>query len=304
VKSDGDDNNSGSYYAPFKTLEKAVTMADGGNMPVIVIGSLYQANSGNNSAPANTFVIQNKTVTVKGHPGSSATLSAATGRRVLATSGNVTLNNITLTGGNGQEEGAGIWVDSGTLTLGPEAWVKNNGDSKTGRGGGVLVNTGAIFNLEGGVITINKTGKDTLNGGGGGLFVYGTAYLKSGFITWNESYNDGGGVIVGGGTVYMSGGTVESNYANDDGGGIGVDYGGTFIMYGGIIKSNTSKHYGGGLRLEKGYVEVKSGAIVAGQERNDKNYAGSNGHAYARYGGSSSSDRNYTVEAGFTDYIK
>lgn len=303
VKDDGNDDNSGSYYAPFKTLEKAVTMAHNGNKPVIVIGTLTQDNSGNTTThnQYSTFLIQNKNVTVKGHPDSSPTLLAAPGKRVLATSGQVILENITLTGGNGQEAGAGIWIDSGSLTLGPYAWVKENGDTTTTRGGGIVVQPGATFNLEGGVITLNKTGKDALNGGGGGLFVKGTAYLKSGYITYNKSYNDGGGVIVGGGTVYMSGGTVEHNYAGDDGGGIGVDYNGTFIMTGGTIIFNRCEHYGGGLRLEDGSVEVKSGAIVAGTDRSDSNHAGSYGHAYARYGGSNSSDRNDTVESGFKD---
>jgi hypothetical protein len=309
VKSDGNDNNSGSYDAPFKTLEKAVTMANNTGNPVIVIGSLYQANSGNNSAPDNTFVIQNKTVTVKGHPGSTPTLkaTASSGRRVLATSGNVTLENITLTGGNGQVAGTGIWVDSGTLTLKTGAVVTDNGSTTTTRGGGVLVNYGATLNLEGGTISKNWTGKDHTWGGGGGLFVYGTANLISGLITGNSSENDGGGVIVGGpetkgtgkyGVVNMYKDMVVSfNNAKDEGGGIGVDYGGKFYMYGGSIISNTSKNTGGGLRLEHGYVEVYSGVLIAGQYHASANKA-SDGYAYAKV---LSTRINPTIEYAFTD---
>jgi hypothetical protein len=316
----GNDSNGGSFYAPFYTLEKALTSAAGTNKPVIVIGTLTQSNSGTRQNGDSTFIIV-ETVTVKGHPdpGNPPVLKGTTGKRVLATgldpSHHVTLENITIMGGNGQTYGAGVYVNMGTLTLKDGAKVTRNGDGKTERGGGIFVNFGADLNMEGGEISENNTGKDSLWGGGGGLFVYGTANLKRGIITGNYSYNDGGGVLVGGpnakvtgryGLVHMYDGIeVSGNQANDDGGGIGVDYDGHFYMHGGVIHSNKSKHNGGGLRLEYGYVKVYPGALITGKDRSDGNAhtatSGYYGHAFAKYGVPTATYYDTTVSSGFEE---
>jgi hypothetical protein len=210
------------------------------------------------------------------------------------------LENITLTRGNGLEEGTGIYVSAGTLILKKGAVVTGNGDGskkspgKTKRGGGVFVAKIASFELDGGEISNNWTGADTLDGGGGGIYIEGTAYFRSGLISNNYSFNDGGGVVVGGdrtvgggwtGELYMYNGTeVSDNEAADDGGGIKVDYKGRFHMHGGKIVQNTCAHYGGGLRLEAGTVDIRTGSLISGSDRSDQNRAGWGGHAYCRLG--------------------
>jgi hypothetical protein len=306
VSAKGNDANPGSFYSPFKTLNKGVNAASGNNKPVIVIGPLTSENSGiiNNTS---TFAIF-RSVTVKGHPSSNAALTAAAGKRVLVSAGpDVILRNITLRNGNGQAQGTGIYIESGTLTLKQGGAVTENGHKSTRQGGGVFVNRGATFVLDGGIISHNWTGTDTLNGGGGGVYINGTASFKSGIIANNWSCNDGGGVVVGGekvkgrwsGVLYMYAGTeVSNNEAKDDGGGIKVDYEGRFYMYGGAVKNNTCAHYGGGLRLESGSIYIYDGVLITGKDRADANIAGSGGHAYTRYG---PKKHDYTITNAFTD---
>jgi hypothetical protein len=318
VKKDGNDSNTGTFYDPFKTLEKALASAAGTAKPVIVIGTLTKENSRVTDMVAleNVFRIV-QTVTVKGHPDPAdpPVLMGESGKRVLATGTDknqvVTLENITLTGGKGQKYGAGVYIDMGTLTLGEGAKVTGNGDvnirngtGKTERGGGVYVNEGAVFKLDGGEISGNWTGLGTDYAGGGGLFVNGTtankgtADLIRGIISDNFSNNDGGGVSVNYGIVNMyEGASIHNNNSKDDGGGIVVDRKSKFTMYGGRITSNTSFHHGGGVRLESGTVYIAEGALVAGDDHSDRNWAGTDrynnynhdatykGHAYRRISG-------------------
>jgi hypothetical protein len=315
----GNDGNghTGSFYDPFYTLGKALSKAatDPGK-PVIIMGTLTDNQAGSSQTSTSAFTIY-QSVTVKGYqdPSDPPILKGTSLKRVLETGDSagdqVILENITLTEGRGQLEGAGVYVNKGTLTLGEGAKVTGNGDvnnnstAKTKRGGGVYVNYGATLKMEGGEISNNRAGANYyLYGGGGGLFVYGTARLNRGVIANNYSRNDGGGVLVGGddtyknksayATVYMENGMeVYGNESGDDGGGIGVDYNGRFYMNGGIIHSNKSGWNGGGLRLEYGYVEIDFDATITGQDRTsdgNRHGTGKLGHAFSKYSGTNNNN--------------
>ena len=97
--------------------------------------------------------------------------------------------------GNGTIKGAGhagVWVDNGTFNM--QGGVIT--DNQSGRGGGVHIQNGGTFNMSGGEITGNTAtvGSDAI-GGGGGVFVEegGTFNMTGGSIHDNEALNGGYG---------------------------------------------------------------------------------------------------------------
>jgi uncharacterized repeat protein (TIGR02543 family) len=175
-------------------------------------------------------------------------------------SGNTTSNNYSFS--YYYSPGGGVYVNSGgTFTM--------NGGEISGNstfpyysnasGGGVLVYNGT-FTMNGGMISSNSA---TTSGYGGGVFMYsGTFTMNGGAINNNTATggNGGGGVYVLTGTFTMSGGTINGNSAtNSSGGGVYVDSGGTFTMSSGTISDNTSNQ-GGGI-YNSGTFTVSGGAI-------------------------------------------
>ena len=127
--------------------------------------------------------------------------------RVLRIQGSVevTLKNITLTGG--------YWSE----------------------GGGVQVN-------QGGTLIMDEGAKITNNDAGGGVHNKGTFTMKNGEISGNENNVHGGGVH-NKGTFTMEGGRITGNRLSVGGGGrlgsgVYTDTGGTFTQTGGVISGN------------------------------------------------------------------
>ena len=153
-----------------------------------------------------------------------------------------------------------------TLTMEPDTVIRNNTNS--GDGGGVYIEEGAAFIMNGGAITdcVSK-------GSGGGVYIYpaGTFIMNGGSIErcsagGSDSSRGGGGVRVDTtftsppvrGTFIMNGGAIFENtigatalgIANTGGG--GVSNHGDFTMNGGVISKNditntNIKYWGGGV---------------------------------------------------------
>jgi hypothetical protein len=280
----------GSWSKPYKTLDRGLTQATTVQKKtvIVVIGEATSSGSGESTVTLkkdNLFLYQNSySLTIRGQPPhGNAVLKAAANKRVLYIEGtgnvnqpvNVTLKDITLTGGSNVGFGAGIYIKTkgATVTLGEGAIITRNGDvdkksgGKTTRGAGVCVDNGAVFILDGGEISDNwQSAGSASYFGGGGLAVKdnsSTAYLINGKITGNYAYIDGGGVVVSGSSnsdanrarVYMYDGVeISGNEAGDDGGGVEIDYYAEFHLYGGKIIGNYAKSQGGGVRLECGRV--------------------------------------------------
>jgi hypothetical protein len=133
--------------------------------------------------------------------------------------------------------------------------ASGNSEYNENNGGGVYVDNGGKFFMEGGTISNNYSDpKDMPNdnaGGGGGVYVHtgGAFTMKNGLITENKTTGHGGGVrVYEGGTFTMDGGTISKNEVDstnslDNGGGIRVR--GTFTMNGGTISGNEAPSGGG-----------------------------------------------------------
>jgi hypothetical protein len=130
---------------------------------------------------------------------------------------------------------------------------KNDGP-EGGLCGGVGVNTGGIFTMNGGEISGNSAYE------GGGVLVYqGTFTMNNGVVSGNTVDYDGGGVFIWEGGIFtMNNGTVSRNTAHE-GGGVVIE-GGIFEMKGGDISNNTGGN-GGGVRINYGSFAMKNGGI-------------------------------------------
>ncbi|MCL2383547.1 MAG: hypothetical protein FWC79_05350 [Oscillospiraceae bacterium] len=105
----------------------------------------------------------------------------------------------------------------GNFTMNGTARIHNNSTAETTTGGGVFLNNGATF---------------TMNGGS---------------IDNNRSYGSGGGVIVDNGSTFtMYNGTINNNVADNWGGGVRFHNGSIVRMYNGIVTENISHRGGGG----------------------------------------------------------
>ena len=170
----------------------------------------------------------------------------------------VILNNIVIDGNKdaySDNWGSLVYVKGGVLTMETGAVLTNN------NGGGVNVYGGA-FVMNGGEIRGNTVGG---LGYGGGVNVSGGSFaMNGGEISGNTAggiWGYGGGVYVWNGEFAMYGGEITYNTAVD-GGGVYVADSGVFAMNGGKISDNAADTGGGGLHVaENGAAIMQDGEI-------------------------------------------
>jgi hypothetical protein len=231
--------------------------------------AVYILGAGNEDMAAKTVSNTKGPVIVTIDGGGRAVTLTGTGS-LIAVGNNVTLvlRNITLSGrGNksdisNRNNAALVQVENkGKLEL--ETGVRITANySRPSFGGGVDVNFGGAFTMNGGEISGN-TADSSDSAAGGGVYVDtgGTFTMNGGEISGNtassssstSSFSDayGGGVCVDtGGTFTMNGGEISGNtasslsfYAASYSYGGGVYANGTFIMSGGKISGNTADSY-------------------------------------------------------------
>jgi len=124
--------------------------------------------------------------------------------------GDLTLNNMTLSGGSTPFNGGGI-LNGGTLTLN-DSTVSGN---TAGSGGGGIFDYG----FGGGMTISNSTVSGNQATVGGGILNLGNATISNSTVSGNQAVYEGGGII-NTGNVTISNSTVSGNQAVYDGGGI------------------------------------------------------------------------------------
>ncbi len=156
-------------------------------------------------------------ITIEANGATIQRTSGAPNMRIITVTptGNLTLNNATITGGNGVSNGGGIFNDSGTTTLNNSTV---SGNTASSRGGGILT--------YGGTTTLNNStvSGNTGNFGGGGICnIDGTTTLNNSTVTGNTAPS-GGGIYTYGynspSTTTLNNSTVSRNTASNRGGGI------------------------------------------------------------------------------------
>ncbi|MCL2402026.1 MAG: InlB B-repeat-containing protein, partial [Oscillospiraceae bacterium] len=190
---------------------------------------------------------------------------AATGQRHFSVAGNLTLQNVTLSGPGGGTTAivGGVDVSGGTLTVGVGGTITNcraPGSSSASYGGGVNVSHGGSLIVSGGTISNNAT-----SWVGGGVLLTGnsTLTMTSGTISGNTSVTNGGGVSIQNGTATISGGTISGNMvtsASSLGGGMSLTAA-NLTMSGGVITNNRANN-GGGIYVDNsGAINMTGGTI-------------------------------------------
>ena len=173
----------------------------------------------------------------------------------------VFIGKLTLNGGeicnNSAQWGGGIYINNGAQFYMNGGKVNNN--STTSAAGGMYIWTDTTnmsyavknyFEMNGGEFSGNTAGA----GGGGVNLFHVDAVINDGKISGNSTANNGGGVYISGSSnVTLNGGEISGNISPDLGGGIFLSSGTTLEMNDGVISGNkvttqtaNNNYYGGG----------------------------------------------------------
>jgi len=249
-------------------------------------------------------------ITLMGY-NSTRILSLNTNGRMLTVNSGITLTldeNISLVGQNTNNASLIFINNKGNLIMNNGAKISGNTAYTASfitppHGGGVYVEIGGTFTMNGGEISGN-TAISSPSSQGGGVFVNGgTFIMNGGKISGNTASSSsnislGGGVYMEGGTFTMNGGEISGNTAASSsfsqGGGVFVN-GGTFIMNGGKISGNivtSLSSYGGGVSANSTF--IMNGGEISG------NTASSYSNTPTSLGGTSLGGGVYVDYATFT----
>ena len=166
----------------------------------------------------------------------------------------VTLDNVTVTGGNSY--GGGI-TNAGTMTV-TDSTISGNTASYEGGG---IYNNGGTMTVTDSTISGNTAGSN----GGGGIFNYsGTMTVADSIISGNTASYDGGGIYNNSSTSTMTvtDSTISDNTASSNGGGGIYNSGGTMTVADSTISGNSSSSGGG---IYNNGTTTFAGSIVADQ---------------------------------------
>ena len=189
----------------------------------------------------------------------------------VAAGAQITLSNLTITGGNGLADnpagdasqdgsGGGIVVEAAaTLTVRDSTLSNNTALRGNGNGGGIF-NRGTL--TVGGSTLSGNSSTNFYGGGGGGIYNGGTLTVSASTLSGNSALYSIGGGIFNGGTATVSGSTLSGNSASYEGGGIFNE--GTLTASGSTVSGNSVSRdgFGGGI-FNDGTLTV-SGSILSG----------------------------------------
>ncbi len=174
----------------------------------------------------------------------------------LDATGNLTIDSLTITGGETAGFGAGInFRSQETLTINNSNVVDNSSDTE---GGGVATSNGSIV-ITNSTVTGNQGG-----GNGGGIRGNGSSVtVVDSVISGNTAGEDGGGIRITGGSVNVTGSEISGNIAGIDGGGIHTNSGNVTVTDSAILDNTalSSSGDGGGIRTDAGNVAVINSTI-------------------------------------------
>lgn len=244
--------------------------------------STQTLTSVNNSTYENAGLpVVTTTITIEGHGSTITRDSSAPGFLffVVGSSGNLTLNEATLSGGSGTITGGAISVQGGGVLMMTNSTITGNSAFE----GGGIYNAGAttisdstitgntsfigggLRNGDDATLTVmNSTvSSNTAESSAGGIDnLRGTATISNSTITGNSTLFQGGGIENFDGTVTVTNSTISSNTTLFEGGGI-YTYGlsSKLTLTGSTVSSNTAESDGGGVFHDSGVLTVTNSTI-------------------------------------------
>ena len=285
VSSKGSDTTgNGTKEKPYKTVNKAYDSA-WDNAIIWIMDNI--------TVDETIEFDEEKTITLTSETNEvNSLLRGAEDKVILQVTGDgeVTLTNITLDGQNKEANYSLLRADQSTVNLNEGTTIQNNVDT-VDYGGGIILFTNAVMNINGAKIINNKA----LAGGGGAIIArHSTLTINSGELSGNSA-NNGGAIFFGDldGLLTLNGGTITKNTATSSGGGAIVVAGANMIMNGGEITYNTAlQSYGGGIRLTvvQNYdnlstLTIKNGTISNNTAADGGGIYVNPGHTYNYIGG-------------------
>lgn len=291
-KTQANDANNGTYFAPLSTVQaavdKIVQINDGSTEYSIFIDGTVTALDSLDSLITPNFVKidPQKTLNLRIASLSSAlaVINANKKAGVMYVLGKkadekttLVLQNICLTGGKTQDSGVGgglkaeyseITLKSGTV-IGTKLLPDENVSSDiatsssygnfAAKGGGIYLN-GCTLTIENGAYICQNYSQYE----GGGIAAEGSSNIISngGIIGFNQA-SSGGGIYITDGSAELTDCTVSLNNASSNGGGIYID-GSSLTLNGGKISGNThgTSSYGDGIYIA-GTLNLSSNACIA-----------------------------------------
>lgn len=292
-KTQANDANNGTYFAPLSTVQaavdKIVQINDGSTeYSIFIDGTVTAPDSLDSSVTLNFVKIDPKktlNLTIASLSSAQAVINANKKAGVMYVLGKNTyekttlvLQNICLTGGTTQNSGVGgglkaeyseITLKSGTV-IGTKLLPDKNGSSDiatsssygnfAAKGGGIYLN-GCTLTIENGAYICQNYSQYE----GGGIAAEGSSNIISngGIIGFNQA-SSGGGIYITGGSAELTDCTVSLNKANINGGGIYID-GRSLTLNAGTVIGNknatqTATHLG---NKYSNYASYYGGGIYA-----------------------------------------
>ncbi len=201
------------YHVPSGFSSILITSSDG----TAICNAVNRIQEGGTILLSGTFKLKKqinikKNLTIKGQ-GTTILDGTAANDRVIRCEGNITLENLTITGGD-SSNGGGVKLDGGEVNI----------------------------------ISCDITGNKAELGGGG---IHSSAYkltITKCNISNNESSFAGGGISALFGTITINDSTISGNTAKTTGGGIGV-LATNIILNNSTVTKNTAEAKGGGIVL-------------------------------------------------------
>ena len=269
LSSDGEDNKTEATLTDVTIKENkvkdATIKAVGSSTTLNIKGSSI---TGNTAAKGGALYVENAKVNFAAtSTNSEVTLTgnrAATGGAIYLVSGELTIPNyVTLSGNIATNNGGGVFVLGGTLTL----ETNISGNTATGNGGGLYVAGGKV-KLQNGVQI-----SDNIAANGGGIYLTESGKLTFGgnvTILNNTATSNGGGLCIENSNIYKdkenkpslvldSNVTISLNTATN-GGGLYVS-GAAVTINGAKISDNNATNGGGVYMVEDTIFKLQSGLI-------------------------------------------
>jgi hypothetical protein len=196
---------------------------------------------------------------------------------VIGPAGKLTLQGLTITGGNTPGPGGGIFNLEGTLVLNHSRVTGNaSAGAEAGGGGGIASGTAGTGPVGTAVLNFSRVDHNATSANGGGIVNRGgTLMVNASAVDDNTSAEGGGGIVSGTGMGGVGGGgilvvkfsRVTGNTADTDSiggpmaGAGGIANGGTATITGSVIDGNTAPGGAGGAILNHATMTITGSRV-------------------------------------------
>ena len=261
-----------------KALIAAIKIANssGGATINLAPWCTYSLTTANNTVPmlgATGLPVITSRVTINGFHTTIAGNSSTFRIFLVTGTGNLTLQGLTITGGNTAAPGGGIFNLEGTLTLNHSTVTGNaSAGGMMSAGGGIASGTFGIGPLGTTTLNFSQVNGNTTSGSAGGILDHaGTLILNFSQVNRNTAAGGGGGIASGTGNGGAAGASIltvnfsqvngnTSNGGPTDGAG-GIANGGTATIKASQVNGNTAPGAPGGGILNHGTMTITGSQV-------------------------------------------